>query len=156
MPFRNHPREITKEQFAAQTAIDGNRLDKAMGDVVDRFNEIPKGDVKSRFIQSQFVMGWQPAVANDNIANYQWPWMHHWNHGTAEAPFDQFTTIANEFRGKGYAAPGIDLDSGSADLRNAYYIFEASWGFSRPAIIESIDVFMLIDEGGGAAGVGFR
>ena len=48
---------MTDEQFADGTTIDGSRIDKAMSDIVDHANNIPKGDMGRRFVQTQYVAG---------------------------------------------------------------------------------------------------
>jgi len=53
-------RTVTDEQFSDDTTIDGTRIDKALQDLVDRFNAIPRGDISTRFVQKQFVFGYQP------------------------------------------------------------------------------------------------
>jgi hypothetical protein len=67
-------RTITKQQFSDGTTIDGNRLDEAMGDIQRRFNSIPKGDIKERWLQRQIVLGFWPAQpyedSGDFVSNY--------------------------------------------------------------------------------------
>jgi len=53
-------RTITDEQFSEGTTIDGTRIDKALQDTVDRYNEIPRGDISTRFVSKQYVFGYQP------------------------------------------------------------------------------------------------
>ena len=53
-------RIVTEEQFSDETTIDGDRLDKAYQDLTDRVNNIPKGDIRTRFTQQQYVFGYSP------------------------------------------------------------------------------------------------
>lgn len=53
-------RIVTEEQFSDDTTIDGDRLDKAYQDLTDRVNNIPKGDIRTRFTQQQYVFGYSP------------------------------------------------------------------------------------------------
>lgn len=53
-------RSVTDEQFAEETVIDGAQIDSALEDVVDRVNNIKKGDIATRFTQKQYVFGYQP------------------------------------------------------------------------------------------------
>ncbi len=39
MTWRKNPRTITKEQFSTGTTIDGDRIDNALDDVVERVND---------------------------------------------------------------------------------------------------------------------
>lgn len=60
MSYKKHPRVVTDEQFSDGTTIDGNRLDRAVQDVQDRINNVPYGDLKSRWVPITYVCGWQP------------------------------------------------------------------------------------------------
>jgi len=51
-------RKITDNQFSDKTTIDSNRLDEAIDDVTERINNVQKGDIKQRFIESQLVSSW--------------------------------------------------------------------------------------------------
>ena len=57
---RKSNREVTDEQFSDGTTIDGTRIDSALTDVVERMNNIRKGDIATRFVQKQLVFGYQP------------------------------------------------------------------------------------------------
>ena len=54
-------RTLTDEQFSDGTTIDGSRIDKALDDAVEHFNEVPKGDISTRFTKTQYVFGAQPS-----------------------------------------------------------------------------------------------
>ena len=53
-------RRLTDEQFADGTSIDGDRIDRALEDVVRHVNDIPPRDIERRFVQTQFVSGQIP------------------------------------------------------------------------------------------------
>jgi len=55
-------RTLTDEQFSDGTTIDGTRIDQALQDSVEHFNEVPTGDSSTRMTQQQFVFGYQPAM----------------------------------------------------------------------------------------------
>jgi hypothetical protein len=82
-------RKITKEQFSEGTTIDGNRIEEAMDNIEERFNDIPKGDLRSRFVQTQYVLGFEPQVstsdaAAENLTN-SIPFLIHKNSTASEA-----------------------------------------------------------------------
>lgn len=54
-------RTLTDEQFSDGTTVDGSRIDKALGDATDHFNNIPGGDVSTRFTRANFIFGYQPS-----------------------------------------------------------------------------------------------
>lgn len=56
-------RKITKEQFSSGTNIDGNRIEKALDDVQKRINNIPIGDIKTRYMPYQLCGGVTPSHA---------------------------------------------------------------------------------------------
>ena len=53
-------RTLTREQFSTGTNIDGNRIDKALGDIQDRINNVPLMDIKTAYIPYQMVGGFTP------------------------------------------------------------------------------------------------
>lgn len=60
MAWRKQTRLMTDEQFSDGTTIDGNRIDKAMHDTVERFNNLKQRDVANRFMPCQYVSGFTP------------------------------------------------------------------------------------------------
>lgn len=60
MAWKKHNRHVTQEQFSDGTTIDGSRVERALQELEDHVNEVPKGDVRNRFTQTQFVSGWMP------------------------------------------------------------------------------------------------
>ena len=60
MAWKKHPRLMTDEQFAKETTIDGNRIDGAMEDTVNRFNSLKPRDVANRFFPCHYVSGFTP------------------------------------------------------------------------------------------------
>ena len=63
MPY-NHKkslRTLTDEQFSDGTTIDGTRIDDALGESVEHFNNVPGGDVSTRLTKTQYIFGYQPA-----------------------------------------------------------------------------------------------
>ena len=128
MTWRRNPRTITKEHFSDGTTIDGNRLDTALDDVVERVNEIPYGDLRKRWVPITYVAGWTPQAPDtldhvDNPLNsdkgeigatHHWPWMVVRNTGTDQivagttgSTDGDDVTITNPYRLKGAQAPGV-------------------------------------------------
>lgn len=67
MAYRKHTRELTDEQFAKDTTIDGSRIDVAMGDVVERFNALERKDLQRKLVPCHYVWGWQPEPEENSI-----------------------------------------------------------------------------------------
>jgi hypothetical protein len=130
MAWKKNPRVTTKEQFSEGTTIDGNRIDSAMDDIVDRFNDIPYGDIRKRWVPITYVAGWTPQspkyIYNNDpygdptesnkgsvFGTHHWPWLHTVNKST-EVAADTFGSavtddlrFSNPFRLKGVTSPGI-------------------------------------------------
>lgn len=131
MAWKPNPRVITKEQFSDGTTIDGNRIDNALQDVVDRVNSVPQGDLRKRWVPITYVAGWSPQSPKywyDDTAlvgrptnsalgrvypMHRWPWMHTVNNssqvaaetlGSDDTDAVRFT---NPFRLKGVNSPCI-------------------------------------------------
>tara|TARA_Y100001938_G_scaffold150600_1_gene242347 strand:- start:2974 stop:4023 length:1050 start_codon:yes stop_codon:yes gene_type:complete len=131
MTWRRNPRTITKEQFSTGTTIDGDRIDNALDDVVERVNNISHGDIKKRWVPITYVAGWTPqspatieratpdptasgkSYDGEVAAMHHWPWLRvrNWYNevaaGTLGAAIDDDVTFTNPYRLKGVGAPGI-------------------------------------------------
>lgn len=57
-------RHFTDEQFSDGTTIDGDRLEKSLQDLEDYMNNVPDGDFKNRWLQSQIVLKYLPWTAD--------------------------------------------------------------------------------------------
>ena len=68
MAYKKHPRHITKEQFADNTTVDGDRIDSAMESFERHINEVPEGDVLTKWTPTMFVAGWIPQSATPSLA----------------------------------------------------------------------------------------
>ena len=128
MAWKANPRTITKEQFSEGTTIDGNRIDNAMDDVVERVNSVPYGDLRKRWVPITYVAGWTPqtpATLEMDAGNptqsdlgkiagtHHWPWMRVKNAhaqvvtGTLGAAAADDLRFSNPYRLKGVRAPGV-------------------------------------------------
>ena len=68
-------RETTDVQMSEETSIDATRIDRALGETTDRFNELEGGDFSETFTKSQFVFGMQPSpIVAVPIANAATPY----------------------------------------------------------------------------------
>ena len=141
MAYKKHPREITNQQFSTGTTIDGSRIDDAMSDAVDRFNDVPRSDIATRWTQTQYVMGFskpntvsigtQPFLPIKNDDSF-----------TINTPPE---TIQNPWRIK--ACDMIDLQPTEANA-NCQYAWTVPLYFARPVIVDAIHVFLTKDREG--------
>lgn len=169
MAYRKHPRHITDEQFSDGTTIDGSRVDNAMEDVVEHVNSIPKGDLGRRFVQTQYVAGWQPWSAGTGSAvawdAHHMPWLPVINYPTGDPALpgsaifpgsvvgSQPDDIKNRHRLKGIEVPGIDYsitDSTEVQYDNTaitgiQWAWSRSFHFSAPVIVNDIAIHLHAD-----------
>ena len=61
-------RHFTAEQFSDGTTIDGDRLERSLQDLEDYINNVPDGDFKNRWLQSQMVLKYLPWTAEADAA----------------------------------------------------------------------------------------
>jgi len=128
MAWKANPRTITKEQFSEGTTIDGNRIDNAMDDVVERVNSVPYGDLRKRWVPITYVAGWTPqspatlemtsgdpdeSDKGEIAGTHHWPWMRVLNtnsevvNGTLGAAATDDLRFTNPYRLKGVQVPGV-------------------------------------------------
>ncbi len=142
-----HPRVITDEQFTDGTTIDGSRLQKALKDMETRFNNIPRGDLSTQWLPTQFIAGWSPQ--RPDLPRYHtWPWHRSLN-------FEQdilidagdIDNVTNRHREKGYRVPGIDPDfiEPGLQLAETQLIWDQTFFFSDPVILVDWTLFLITD-----------
>ena len=201
-------RTLTDEQFSDGTTIDGSRIDKALDDAVEHFNEIPKGDVSTRFTKTQYTFGYQPSSYTGTVeisgpnnvfraypgtiegTTFPWNFIANNRHTSAEVnpvgtpeygnPTTPIAGFQNQWRYKGTRVDQVmgsgmatstnngqwgsvgwtddwnswviaDLVAGTSqptprDVANNYqFAWSHSWGFSSPAIMDSVSVLLRTD-----------
>ena len=175
MAWRKNPRTVTKEQFSTGTTIDGDRIDNALDDVVERVNDIPYGDLRKRWVPTTYVAGWTPqspvCISSDTpkpttttsasdeggvFGTHHWPWLRVLNDrtgvvsGTDGDSSGDPTRATNTYRLKGVSVPGIK-PFGHADIEGAStYTVSAlpvgqQFAWTRSWLIESPSVLDSID-----------
>ena len=132
MAWRRNPRTITKDQFSTGTTIDGDRIDNALDDVVERVNEVPYGDMRKRWVPTTYVAGWTPqspqcltsgtpepttgttaSKVGGVYGTHHGPWLRVLNFnsevadGTIGSSPSDDNQITNPYRLKGVSVPGI-------------------------------------------------
>ena len=153
MAYKKHPRHITNKQFSKGTTVDGSDIDTALDQMVDHFNRIPKGDLKTRFTPATYVLGWSPQREDVSVTS-KLPWMPALNTKTGATVASNSTgtpDVENPQRMKGYAVPGIfseRLENGSANpwLKNGMqYLWTTNVHFKDSVIVDSIYLIMTKD-----------
>ena len=143
MAYKKHPRHITKEQFADNTTVDGDRIDSAMESFERHVNEVPQGDVLTKWMPTVFVAGWIPQTIAPTIIHH-WPWMttpniSDWVQSGTTPP----VRFVNTERVKGYRIPGIDPSRAELEPNaNSQWVWETSFQIHRPAVVTHLDVLL--------------
>ncbi len=174
MTWRKNPRTLTKEQFSTGTTIDGDRIDNALDDVVERVNDIPYGDLRKRWVPTTYVAGWSPqspacissgtpsptAGANPSsggniYGTHHWPWLRVKNDtsgvatGTEGAASTDDTKVTNPYRLKGVSVPGIHpfgfAEISSTSFEPAALSIGIQWAWTRSWFIEEPSILDSID-----------
>jgi len=170
MAWRRNPRVVTKEHFSTGTTIDGNRVDRALDDVVDRVNNVPYGDLKKRWMPTTYVAGWTPqspdtleqtvdditgSAAGQIAPTHHWPWMKVRNRpeevaaGTIGAADGDDVVITNQYRVKGGRCPGVFPFGRAVGTTTNFTLndtpFGAQYAWTRSWFIENPSILDHID-----------
>tara|TARA_R110000824_G_scaffold330135_2_gene516928 strand:+ start:2487 stop:3404 length:918 start_codon:yes stop_codon:yes gene_type:complete len=148
MAWRRHNRNLTHEVFYEGTTIDGSRLEKAMRLIEEKFNRVPKGDLKNRFVAVQYHAGFNPQP-EDSAPSHRFPWLEIRNQATVDvvgvapvgAPY-------NELRIKGTQVPGIFLNAGGGNRSGTQWAWSRTFSFKKPAVLDSVSLLMHVESAG--------
>ena len=158
-------RRLTKEQFAENTTIDGNRIEKSQDETVDRFNNLKNIDIKRRFTQTQYVFGYVPPanVSGDVAPTFSQscaPWAREDNVNyfervgtpagwqlTTSLTTPSNTEITNKHRVKGHrrTTESHGTVGLGEDGRPDAYVWRNTFYFGKPVIIDAVQLAMVTD-----------
>ena len=155
----NSVRRLTREQFADGTTIDGNRLEGALDDIVNRVNAVEIGDIERRFFQTQYVGGYMPmpvkapalVLADDVGVQDVFPWMDVYNgkvtttNNASDALVTPPNGFQNRYRMKGTFNDDIDPERIDAGYQPDQFVWTSAIPFTRPSIIIGVSVFIHVD-----------
>lgn len=144
-------RHFTSEQFSDGTTIDGDRLERSLQDLEDYINNIPDGDFKNRWLQSQIVLKYLPWTAEADAqfitdgapagSFMPFPYLPVYNYGAEN--------LMNAFRVKGnrldyqdaFTTTGLYGAHAVAGARQVAWTTCFSVG-EDPAILDSVDAVL--------------
>lgn len=147
-------RLITEEQFESGSAIDGSRIQKALDETEDYFNNIPLEAIASRYSLNYLVftsmnasVGYEvvaPTVSINQSGFFHYsPFLpaddERLVDGVLAPPIKR---VKGSFRTERYAVDSIN-NGISGEKSTSCRVFTASTVFDRPVIIDSICVFMI-------------
>lgn len=135
-------RRVTDEQFSQGTTVDGTRIDKALEDTFNYYNNIPVGAIANRMVTQRVVAGWEPANiidaadvgANRYKRRLYGPFLRGYND-----TYDPLTIKTTPTRFK-----GLDIER----INNSIY-YPLAWSIKlqnpRPVIIDGASAILHID-----------
>ena len=146
MPYEPTIRTYTSHQHGSGVSVDGILLDRTMEDYLQRHMHIPRGDIASRYMPQQYVLGFEPpyddssAVPVEDRPATKLPFMRVNN---SQHDVDGFETYEqhgeNPWRHKGHNVTIIDptrLDP--ADQKTDQFAWTTSLAFPEPSIVDEI------------------
>lgn len=130
-------RKLTDEQFADGTTIDGNRLEGALADAIERVNALEPSDLNRRWTQSQFVWGYQPQIPTATAAQPAVPWMT-----ALSAPASITGSVPDEGVQNTRRVKGTFLPYGANPLlpKPTQWVWSNSWYFDTPVIVRTVHI----------------
>tara|TARA_R100001510_G_scaffold30679_1_gene27367 strand:- start:16707 stop:17663 length:957 start_codon:yes stop_codon:yes gene_type:complete len=137
-------RRITEEQFQTGTAIDASRIQKALDETEEYFNNIPIEAIKERYSLNYMVLtSLNSNVGYDSAAAGTPPILTQsgWSHYSPFLPVGSTHTIKGIFREEDLGGDRINSTTG---IKNkSYRVFSASVMFDKPVILDSVCLFMM-------------
>jgi hypothetical protein len=137
------PRHLSPESFADGTTIDGNRIERALGDIEGRVNSVPTRDLAKYCVpvtRCNALHPQDPFLA----ARHNMPWMLTLNdvdsiHTTAPEGY------ANPLRHKGVNVPGVNLGADGSAKEGEQYAWDQEWTFVRPVVLDTLSLLVVLD-----------
>ena len=127
-------RKITKRQFSDGTTVDGTRIDAALQDTTEYLNNVPAGDLATRYTQTQHVAG---STAQQKVAQkHQAPWLRYQN--TTSDRNGSTGDIAHPFRIKGtHSVPGAVWAAPNDETK---WVWTSTLYIEDPCVVDAIDM----------------
>lgn len=136
-------RRITEEQFESGSAIDGSRIQKALNETEEYFNNIPLEAISEKYSLNYLVftalgtnVGYLNATPTVPVLDESG-----WFHYAPFLPNGAENRVKGIFREEREGADSINDSTGVKS--KSYRIFTASTMFDRPVIIDSVCLFMM-------------
>lgn len=148
-------RQITKEQFSSGTTIDGSRIEKALDDLYNRYNDPMFQDIDG-WVENKWCWGFTPKIRESGGTGYvngaltdgfyQGPFVFIFR-SQMPAPFLEGVEPNNKFRFKGV---GILDETGAprtfSAVQDISWFWTSTQVFTKPAILQDFTVFGLFDD----------
>lgn len=119
---------FTDEQFDDGATADGNRIERALADLMARFNGLRQRDLRRRYLPVTVCGGYRPLTVPHAD---KFPWQPAVN---LLADLTTPADVTNKYRSKGFAQPGIDLET----AKGMQYAMEITLAFPDGGIIDGV------------------
>lgn len=135
-------RRFTHEQIAPQVAIVGSRIDRAVRDLIARYNGLEPQDMGKRWVICQRVGGYSPQFNSIIQDPSQLPWL---NVSNSQDQVGNIDPVQNPYRLKGTFNPDIADPSGDKDGANTQYVWSTTFYTDQPIRILGLNLTMTSD-----------
>jgi len=135
-------RRFTHEQIAPQVAVVGSRIDRAVRDLIARYNGLEPQDMGKRWVICQRVGGYSPQFNSIIQDPSQLPWL---NVSNSQDQVTGINPVQNEYRLKGTFNPDIAVPSGDKLGEDTQYVWSTTFYTDRPIRILGLNLTMQSD-----------
>lgn len=135
-------RRFTLEQFSNRIGIAGSKIDRALRDLVDRYNNLQPQDMGKRWVICQRVGGYSPQYGAVPGATATLPWLGVHNANTQVA---NLTPVLNPYRLKGTFNTDIPTPNDGNPAHGDQLAWTTSFYTDVPVRIMALNVTMVTD-----------
>ena len=137
-------RRITEEQFQTGTAIDASRIQKALDETEEYFNNIPIEAISEKYSLNYMVFtSLNSNVGYDGAALGTPPILTQsgWSHYSPFLPQGATNRVKGIFREEDLG--GDKINSVTGQKNKTYQVFTVSVMFDKPIVLDSVALFMM-------------
>lgn len=137
-------REVTREQFANGTTVDGGtRLERALADLIARFNRLRPRDMRRRWFPAIYTSGYMPSALDvlGVAVQQRAPWLSVANVTGITVANPPPLGLQNTWRNKGLRNVLIDPDTGVGDQ----LAWTTAFYFGKPVIVTGVSLHLGTD-----------
>lgn len=137
-------REIGREQGAAGTTIDGNRLSLMLRWLAQRWNNVPRRNLKRVWVPQTVVGGYTPQELASGVQD-QLPWLGGYNSDKQRVGNAHSEGYQNPWRSKGNVVSGIDPTDPATASVDDLLTWSTALYFRRPVRITGLFLGLIVD-----------
>ena len=132
---------IFKDQYSDGTTVDSNRLQHSLDEIEARTNNVPRGDISTRYVQQMAHLGSMPVVSGGAFnPNHLYPFTSIYNQSGGIVGGDT-EPVVNEFRLKGTHNPYVLPPANGGNQM----VWSTSIHFTTPVILRAVHGNLIVD-----------